>query len=138
MFNYLTKIMRHPDPTFTFDGGVAPADYVPNKIEDLGNMIGKIAEQVIREVSAEDKLSVFDKMPVDNGDTIEQAVVKLASPRAYDASGANALSRKTPDIIVKMFNTWNRVVYDTTVDISQMRKVLKTGKMIIIISEVIL
>ena len=69
---------------------------MPNSIEELGGMLGKIADQVIREVSAEDKLSVFDKMPVDNGDTIEQAVVKLASPRSYDKTGANALSRKTP------------------------------------------
>ena len=114
--------------TINFDGGVAPASFTPNSVENLGGMLCKIAEQVIREVSAEDKLSVFDKMPVDNGDTIEQAVVKLASPRSYDATGANALSRKTPDIAVKMFNTWNRLVYDTTVDISQIRKVLQTGK----------
>lgn len=116
------------DPTINFDGGSAPADFVPNSVSDLGGMLCKVAEQVIREVTAEDKLSVFDKMPVDNGDTIEQAIVKLASPRAYDSTGANALSRKTPDIAVKMFNDWTRVVFDTTVDISQIRKVLKTGK----------
>ena len=112
--------------TTNYDGGVAPGSFTPNSVSDLGSMLCKIAEQVIREVSADDKLSVFDKMPVDNGDTIEQAVVKLASPRSYDSTGANALSRKTPDIAV--FNTWNRYVYDTTVDISQIRKVLNTGK----------
>lgn len=115
-------------PNPNFNPGVTPENYVPNTIEDLGGMIGKVAEQVIREVSAEDKLSVFDKMPVDNGDTIEQAIVKLASPRAYDASGANALTRKTPDIVVRYFSDWHREVFDTTVDIPQMRKVLKTGK----------
>lgn len=115
-------------PTVNYNGGTAPGSYVPNTISELGSMIGKVAEQVIREVTAEDKLAVFDKMPVDNGDTIEQAIVKLASPRAYDSTGANALSRKTPDIAVKMFNTWTRVVFDTTVDISLIRKVLQTGK----------
>ena len=114
--------------TTNYDGGVAPGSFTPNSVSDLGSMLCKVAEQVIREVSADDKLSVFDKMPVDNGDTIEQAVVKLATPRSYDSTGANALSRKTPDIAVKMFNTWNRYVYDTTVDISQIRKVLQTGK----------
>ena len=114
--------------TTNYDGGVAPESFTPNSVSDLGSMLCKVAEQVIREVSADDKLSVFDKMPVDNGDTIEQAVVKLASPRSYDSTGANALSRKTPDIAVKMFNNWNRYVYDTTVDISQIRKVLQTGK----------
>lgn len=126
--NNLLKILRSSDPTISYGGGEEPADFTPNSVSDLGGMLCKVAEQVIREVTAEDKLSVFDKMPVDNGDTIEQAIVKLASPRAYDATGANALSRKTPDIAVRMFNNWNRLVFDTTVDISQIRKVLKTGK----------
>lgn len=111
-----------------FAPAIEPEDYVPNKIEDLAEMIGTIAEQTIREVSAEDKLAVFDKMPVDNGDTIEQAVVKMASPRAYDKTGANALTRKQPEIAVKLFKDWKRETYDTTVDISLIRKVLKTGK----------
>ena len=115
-----------PNPNYS--GGVAPASYTPTTISQLGGMIGKVAEQVIREVSAEDKLSVFDKMPVENGDTIEQAIVKLASPRAYDSTGANALSRKTPQIAVKMFSEWTREVFDTTVDVPLIRKVLLTGK----------
>lgn len=118
------KILMHPT---NYDSGAEPADFTPNSVADLGGMLCKVAEQVIREVSAEDKLAVFDKRPVDNGDTIEQAIVKLASPRSYDATGANALSRKTPDIAVRMFNNWNRKVFDTTVDISQIRKVLTTG-----------
>ena len=121
----LVKILRHPT---NFSGGSAPADFTPTTVSELGGMLGKVAEQVIREVSAEDKLAVFDKMPVDNGDTIEQAIVKLASPRAYDSTGANALSRKTPQIAVRMFNNWERQVFDTTVDISLIRKVLTTGK----------
>ena len=122
---FLRKILMHPT---NYDDGATPSDFTPNSVADLGGMLCKVAEQVIREVSAEDKLSVFDKMPVDNGDTIEQAIVKLASPRAYDRTGANALTRKTPDVIVSMFNKWNRKVFDTTVDISEIRKVLKTGK----------
>lgn len=115
-------------PTYTFTGGVAPASYVPNKISAVGSMIGKIADQLIREVSANDKLSVFDKMPVTNGDTIEQVIVKLADAQAYDSTGAGALSRKTPAFAVKYFNTWNRAKFETTVDIAQMRKVMETGK----------
>lgn len=111
-----------------FSGGVDGEDYVPNSYEELGGMIGKVAEQVIREVTAEDKLAVFDKMPVDNGDTIEQTIVKMASPRAYDKTGANALTRKTPNIVAKYFTNWERLVFDTTVDIPAIKKVLKTGK----------
>ena len=111
-----------------FSEGDDGEDYVPNSIEEVGGMIGTIAEQTIREVSAEDKLAVFDKMPVDNGDTIEQAVVKLAEEKAYDPEGLEALTRKTPGIAVKLFKNWKRTKFDTTVDISLLRKVLKTGK----------
>lgn len=115
-------------PVYTFTGGVAPASYTPSTESELGSMIGKIAEQVIREVTAEDRLAVFDKRPVDNGDTIEQVVVKLADAQAYDSTGAGALSRKTPSMIVKYFKDWNRVKFETTVDTSKIRKVLQTGK----------
>ena len=115
-------------PSYTFTGGAAPANFTPNSISELSGMLGKVAEQIIREVVAEDKLSVFDKMPVDNGDTIEQAIVKLASARAYDSTGANALSRTTPGLAVLYFNDWTRAVFDTTVDMSLIRKVLLQGK----------
>lgn len=115
-------------PVYTFTGGVAPGSYTPNQISDLGSMLGKIAFQVIREVNAENKLAVFDKMPVDNGDTIEQVVVELANAEAYDSTGAGALSRKTPSLKVKMFNSWTRGKFETTVDVSLIRKVLQTGK----------
>ena len=118
----LTNLQMFADEDFS--GGDEPEDYVPTTMEELGGMIGTIAEQTIREVTAEDKLSVFDKMAVDNGDTIEQVVVKMASPRAYDEEGSNALTRKTPDIVVRLFKNWKRETYDTTVDISKMRKVL--------------
>ena len=115
-------------PSYTFTGGDIPANYTPNSISELGGMLGKVAEQIIREVAADDRLSVFDKMPVDNGDTIEHAIATLASARAYDSTGANALSRTTPGIAVRYFNDWTRAVFDTTVDISLIRKVLQTGK----------
>lgn len=108
--------------------GTDGANYVPNTITELGGMIGKIAEQIIREVEAQNPLSDFEKMPVDNGDTIEQAIVELASSSAYDPDGADALKRADPTIIARYFNDWTRAKFKTTVDISQIRKVLKTGK----------
>ena len=57
----------------TYSGGVAGANYEPTTITELGGMIGKIAYSVIRENTANDPLAVFDKMPVNKGDTIEQA-----------------------------------------------------------------
>lgn len=115
-------------PTYEYDAGVIPANYEPNSIEDLGGMIGKIAFQVIRGVGSYNPLKLFEKKLPENGDTIEQAIVEMASARAYDKTGASALSRKTPSLKVKYFKKWNRATYDTTVDIPEIRKVLQTGK----------
>ena len=78
-----------------FAPGVDGLTYKPNTYAELGDMIGKIAYQVIRQVEAKNPLAVFDKMPVNKGDTIEQAVIKLVEAEAYDESGANALARST-------------------------------------------
>ena len=111
-----------------FTKGVLPEDYEPTTIEEVGSMVGKVAEQVIREVDASNPLGVFEKRPIDNGTTVEQAVIKMAEAEAYDKEGLNALTRKDPDIAVRYFDTWNRQKYHTSVDISQIRKVLLTGK----------
>ena len=51
------------------------ASYVPNTYAPYDDMIGKIAFQIIKEVETKNPLAVFDKMPVDNGDTIQQVLV---------------------------------------------------------------
>ena len=92
-------------------------------------MIGKVAHQVIREVEAQNPMAVFDKMPVTNGDTIEQAVVKLVEAQGYDSTGAGALSRDTTvKLAVQYFKNWQRHTYKTTVDVPQIRKALVDGK----------
>lgn len=103
--------------------------YVPNTYSSYDDMIGKIAFQIIKEVETKNPLAVFDKMPVENGDTIEQAVVKLIDGNAYDPTGANALTRDTATkVAVRYFNNWERNTYKTTIDYSEIRKVLTTGK----------
>ena len=100
----------------------------PNVYAPYDDMIGKIALQIIREVETQDPLAVFDKTPIDNGDTIEQAVVKLVDAQAYDPTGANALTRDTAvKLQFRYFNNWQRHKYPTTIDYSEIRKVLNTG-----------
>lgn len=115
-------------PTYVFTPGATGEDFVPNTMENLGDMVCKVSLQIIRGVEAFNPLAKFKKKAPTNGDTIEQVIVKLASAKAYDATGANALSRKTPDIVVKYFNTWTRRKFDTTIDKNEMTKVLQTGK----------
>lgn len=105
--------------------GIDGANYTPNSYAEFNDMIGKVADQYIREVEAKNPLAVFDKRPIDNGDTIEQAVVKLVEATSYDATGAGALTRDTRvKLAVKYFKDFNRYTYKTTVDRSKIRKVL--------------
>lgn len=105
-------------------GGVGASGYTPNVETEYG-MIGKVAFQLIKEVTAKNPLAVFDFMPVDKGDTIEEAVVKLIESSAYDPTGAGALA---PDTSVKMavryFNGWQSKKFKTTVSSRDLRKVL--------------
>lgn len=109
----------------TYGSGVNGDDYTPMSIAEMGEMIGKIAYSVIYDNSAEDHLAVFDKLPINKGDTIEQAVVKMAESLAYDEDGADALKREdSVKFAVKYFKDWTRAKFKKTVDISEIRKVL--------------
>lgn len=110
----------------TYKTGYSGDEYVPNK-NSIYDDINKIAFQLIREVTTNDKLAVFDKMPINNGDTVEQMVVKLLESKAYDKTGVGALSRKQADLAVRYFKDWNRIKFETTVDVSELRKIMLSG-----------
>ena len=104
-------------------------NYTPTTIEEMGNAIGKIAHQVIRSVDTKNPLDVFKKMPVDNGDTIEEAVVLLAEGTAYDRTGSGALQREVSEkMAVRYYKNWTPEMFKKTIDLSEIRKVLQTGK----------
>lgn len=104
--------------------GIGSGSYTPSVSTEF-DMIGKLALEIIREVDTKNPLSVLENYSVDNGDTIEQAVVKLVASRAYDATGANALTPdRTAKFAVRYFKDWSREVYQTTVDKAEMRKYL--------------
>lgn len=114
--------------TNNFQPAQTGAAYTPNLYSSFDDMIGKIAHQIIKGVETKDPLAVFDKMPVDNGDTIEQAVVNLIDAGAYDPTGAGALTRETAtSFAVRYFNNWQRHTYKKTIDISMIRKVMLQG-----------
>ena len=113
----------------TYGSGENGEDYTPTTIEEFGNMIGKIAKSVIRENTTENHLSVFDKGFVENGDTIEEAVVLLATSQAYDRNGEHTLDRETSQkFAVKYFKDWTPKTFKKTIDLSELRKVLVNEK----------
>lgn len=115
------------DFSTNFTSGDIPQDYVPNTISGMGDAIGKIVEQVIRQFVAKNPLALFEKKPVNNGDTIEQMFIELVSSEAYDPQGLNALTRKDPSLVVRYFKDWTPAKFHTSVDTSKIRKVL-TGE----------
>ena len=115
-------------PSYTFTKGADGSNYTPNTEQELGNMICKIAMQIIRNAEGYNPLEKFKKRPPENGDTIEQAIVEMASAEAYDKDGAAALTRKDPSIAVRYFKEWTRRKFQTTVDENKMSKVLLNGK----------
>lgn len=110
-----------------FDSGVLPANYTPSISEDL-RLIGKIAISIIRDVVTKNPLSTFLKGKIDNGDTIEQAVVKLLESTSYDPNGENTLAPSDFEkLAVRYFSDWSRKKYKTTVRFTEMEKYL-TGE----------
>ena len=105
--------------TPTYSGGTDGDDFVPTSFEEMGNMIGKIAKSIIRENTAQDHLSVFDKGFVENGESIEEAVVEMAESQAYDEDGEHTLDRETSEkFAVKYFKAWTAKVFQKTIDYS--------------------
>ena len=119
--------MASVDFTQNFTQGVDGEHYVPTTISAMGDAICKIAEQVIRSFTGKNPLSVFEKKPVNNGTTIEQMFVEMVAGEAYDASGASALTRKNPSLVVRYFDDWTAEKFHTSVDTSLIRKIL-TGE----------
>lgn len=102
--------------------------YSPTTVTEMG-MIGKLAHSVLKNVQASNPLSVFEKVPVDNGDTIEQAVVRLIEAQPYNKNGANVLKRWLDQhTVARYFKDWTRNKFPTTVDYSDIRKVLNGSK----------
>ena len=120
--------MARVDFSDKFTGGVDADDYEPTTISGMGDAIGKVAEQVIRQFEGKNPLSVFEKMPINNGTTIEEMFIELVESQAYDRAGANALTRKDPSIVVKYFDSWKPAKFHTSVDTSEIRKVLMGEK----------
>lgn len=102
--------------------------YQPSTVAEMG-MIGKLAHTVLKNVEANNPLSVFEKVPVDNGDTIEQAVVRLIEAQPYNKNGQNVLKRWLDQhTVARYYKDWTRNKFPTTVDYSDIRKVLTGAK----------
>lgn len=109
-----------------YDAGVN-AGALTTDVSEYYGLITKIARQIIEGARATDRLAVFNKTPIDNGTTIEEAVVEMASSTAYNPDGTNEFAPTDPSLKVKYYKKWTDKQFATTVRDNQIRKVLTAG-----------
>lgn len=103
--------------------GVNAATFDPN-VNAAYSMIEKVARQVMRGVVSSDRLSVFEKTPIDNGTTIEEVVIKLAESTAFNSSATDVFAATNPSLVVQYYKNWTPKQFATTVKDNDVRKVL--------------
>lgn len=110
--------------TANYGQGISPANLTYDANEAYA-MVEKIARQVIRNVVTEDHLAVFDKLPIDKGTTIEEAIIKLveAQPSA-DGTTVCAPIDTSNLIAVKYYKNWTKAQFKTKVSLEELRKVM--------------
>lgn len=96
------------------------------------DMVEKIAKQVIRVATADDRLAELEKGEIDNGTVIENVVVELAEAGAfvdtYDGTDAtNPFKALEPELAVKYFTEWTQRQFSTKVSMQKLRKVMRAG-----------
>lgn len=104
--------------------GIEPANLTYD-VNTAYAMVEKIARQVIRNVMTDDHLAVFDKIPVDKGTTIEEAIIKLVEAQARANGSTVAAPISTKDLIaVRYYKYWTPAQFKTRVSLDELRKVM--------------
>ena len=108
----------------TYGKGITPAQLTYD-VSTAYSMVEKIARQVIRNVMTDDRLAVFDKMPVDKGTTIEEAIIKLVEAQARKDGSTVVSPIDTSNLIaVRYYKDWTPAQFSTKVSLDELRKVM--------------
>lgn len=92
------------------------------------NMVGKVAKQIIKGVTGDNRLEELHRGTIENGETVEDVVFGLVegSPLVDKVPGEPfSAPEATPS--VKYFKNWNTVQYATGLTQRNLRKYLTTG-----------
>lgn len=110
--------------TANYGQGISPANLTYD-VNEAYAMVEKIARQVIRNVVTEDHLAVFDKLPIDKGTTIEEAIIKLVEAQASADGTTVCAPIDTSNLIaVKYYKNWTKAQFKTRVSLDELRKVM--------------
>lgn len=110
--------------TANYGQGISPANLTYD-VNEAYAMVEKIARQVIRNVVAEDHLAVFDKLPIDKGTNIEEAIIKLVEAQASADGSTVCVPIDTSNLIaVKYYKNWTKAQFKTRVSLDELRKIM--------------
>lgn len=113
-----------------FDTGKTWGDVSVNTIYDACE---KIAKQVIRNVTADDRLAELEKGEVVNGTILEQIIVELAQAGYFtdEAEGvsdaSNPFNALNPELVVRYFKDWTTRQFSAKVSNQKLRKIMAGG-----------
>lgn len=110
--------------TATYGQGITPENLTYD-VNEAYAMVEKIARQVIRNIVTEDHLAVFDKLPIDKGTTIEEAIIKLVEAQA-SADGSTVCAPISTEglIAVRYYKDWTKAQFKTMVSLDELRKIM--------------
>lgn len=110
----------------TYDSGVVNTSYSPS---EAYGMIGKVAKQIIKGITADNRLEELHRGKIENGEAVEDVVVKLIEASALtDTVPGTPFSAPENVPVVRYFNDWNCEQYKTGLTLRNVRKYLTSGK----------
>lgn len=93
------------------------------------NLIEKVAKQIIRGVTADNKLEDFNRGVIENGALVEDVVFGLVEgSNLVDTVPGTPFSAPEATPMVRYFKNWNQVQYATGLTLRKLRKYLNEGK----------
>lgn len=102
------------------------------EFNEIYGLVEKIARQVIRNVTADDRLAELEKGEIENGTVLEQVIVALAEAGVftdtYDGTDAtDPFKALDPELVVRYFKDWTTRQYSAKVSNQKLRKVISNG-----------
>ena len=128
-----------------YGAGVTPENYEPSISEEY-SMIEKVARQIVNGVTSDNILAEFEFGDIENGSTIEEAIIKLAESHPFalgseEEGGSDitddvkVFAKNYPELAVRYYKNWTKKQFSKTVSLERLRKVLLSDGNALRISE---
>ena len=113
--------------TPNYSQGIATGDLT---LDNIYNRVIKIGRSVIRGIETTDPLDVFNKAPLNNGEVLEEVIVKLVESNTFaydDVNAKSPLATRSPDLAVRYYKDWTAKTFETGISRNEARKITLAG-----------